>query len=200
MNDAFAWLAMVRTLMKPLFLLNVSLKVFLAASYSATKNDGTAGIDGEHGLVANSVAACKRCPFAFLLGALGGEDVLVAFLDQSVCTSSDFETDGVECTLEVKELGLGAHDSVDEAERSRFRSLDRRDCDALAGNIDFDVYIRTDIDSSAVFSLCLCCELVKLESLDCFFRESDEATDVHFDNYVFHLHLFFLLFVVLTIK
>ena len=117
------------------------------------KNDGTTGVDGKHGLVAHSVTACESCPFAFLLGTLGGEDILVAFLDQSVSTGCYLKTDGIECALEVKELRLGTDDSVNEAERCGLRGLDRRDCNALACRIDFDVYIRTDIDCSPTMSL-----------------------------------------------
>ena len=157
------------------------------------KNDGTTGINGEHGLVAHSVAACECCPFALLLGALSREDILVAFLDERVCACCDRETDGIECALEVQEFGLGADDSVDEAEGCGLWRLDRRDSYALADRIDFDVYIRTDVDCAAIFSLCLSGKLVELECLDSFFRESDETADIHFYDYVFHLHLFCLL-------
>ena len=153
------------------------------------KNDGTTGVNGEHGLVAHCVTAGESLPIPFLLCALGREDKLVAFLDEGVGTGSYFETDGIECALEVKEFGLGADDSVDEAERCGLRSLDRSDSDALADRIDFDVNIRTYIDCSGLRG-----KLVELEGLDCFFRESDESADIHFYDYVFHLHLFYLLF------
>ena len=164
------------------------------------KNDGTTGVDGKHGLVAHSVTACESRPFALLLGTLCSEDILVAFLDQSVSTGCYLKTDGIECALEVKELRLGTDDSVNEAERCGLRGLDRRDCNALACRIDFDVYIRTDIDCSAIFSLGLSGKLVELEGLDSFFRESDEAANIHFNDYVFHLHLFCLFFVLIDDK
>ena len=132
------------------------------------ENDGSTSVDGKHRLVAHSVTACESGPFALLLCALGGEDILVAFLDEGVSTSCYLKTDSVECALEVKELGLGADDSVNEAERSGLRGLNRRDGNTLANRVDFDVNIRTYIDSAAIFSLILTITFSIYTSFVCF--------------------------------